>query len=169
MDKITFKGQINRASQALVVNTSELTKRALLKTLYNETMMSGRELVMTAVELDDTADQNVKSMTFGIRGNYAKSSIAGDTQLYDAITAGVMLMCVVIENTTQHTAQVSMGTTPSGFEVFREQQVAPGITTVTINRVYDLVNAVSAYMHHAGDGDTFNGAILNITLLFKTV
>ena len=167
MDKISFKAQSNRASQALVVTTSEYTKRALLKTLYNETMMSGRELVMTGVDLDDSTDQNVKGMTFGIRGNYAKTGITGDTQLYDAITAGVMLMCVVIENTTQHTAQVSMGINPSGFEVFQEQPIPPGITTITVNRVYDLLNPVSAYLHHAGNGDSFNGAVLNITCLFK--
>lgn len=166
MDKLTFKIQANRASQALVIQSSDITKRALLKTLHSDAIMAGTELVLIAVELDDTADQNVKSMTFGLRGSPLAQNITEDTILENVILAGRTLVAVLIVNTTEHTAFISIGTTPGGSDICKNMEIKPGLNTIGIINTFSLTENISAYINHASEGDAFNGASLNVTFIF---
>ena len=170
MDLITFKIQANRASQALVIQSSNITKRALLKTLYNEAIMTGNELILTDIELDDTSDHNVKSMTFGLRGNIQSEHVSGDLCLVNIIPPDATLLAIVIENETGNEAKLSFGITSAGSEIAAgvEIEAAPKLTTVTVINTFSKNEYKSVYIHHAGEGDSFNDAILNITFLFKS-
>jgi hypothetical protein len=115
MDKITFKIQANRASQAMVIQSSEITKRALLKSLYSESQLAGSEITLKDIELD--ADNFIKSMTFGLADTTRKLGVEYDSFWTNLIPAGRVLLCIIIENTSETAAQLSFGTTPSGVDI----------------------------------------------------
>ncbi len=167
MDLITFKIQANRASQAAVIQSSDKTKRALLKTLYNEATMTGLDIMLTDTVLDDSGF--IKTMTFGLRGNPRSENISEDTCLANVIPPGATLIAMLIENETGNACKLSFGVTPGGSEIAPGVEIAAGpeLTTVPVINTFSLTEFKSIYVHHAGDGDAFNDAVLNINLLFK--
>jgi hypothetical protein len=102
-------------------------------------------------------------------------NVIDDTFWINMIQAASRFICVVIENITTNAAQLSMGTTPGGTDIFASLPIPPkvgdknGLVTVNIDNVFDLHNALSVFLHHLGVGDAFNGANLNFIFLFQGV
>lgn len=175
MDKITFKNQGSRTSQAVIIHTNEMTKRALMKSLYNESQLTGIKITLQDIELDDSSEQFVKNMTFGIGAGIPWiTNIQADIFWANMIAAGARFICLIIENTTTQTPTLSMGTIPGGTDIFQSLTINPqvdgknGLTTVNINNVFDLHNALSIFLHHGSEGDAWNNANLNLLFLFGT-
>jgi hypothetical protein len=177
MDKITFKNQPNRASRSIEIHSSEATKRDLFTNLYNESQLSGIKITLLDVHFDDSPDNVIKSMIFGIgpQEDPRIMNISQDTFWANLIGAGCMFLSVLIENTTTNSPTLSMGTTPGGNDIFASLPINPkvgdknGLTTVTLNNVFSLTDALSVFLNHAGVGDTWNNANLNLYFLFKAI
>ena len=175
MDNIYFKRQQGRISLALQVKTSEVNKRENMTSLYNEAINSGMDIVLVDSETDQSDDMFIQSMTFGLGNNSTKTNIQSDTLFPNAIPASTLLLCIVIENMTEYAAQLSMGTTAGGTDVFSCVSIAAkandinGLTTININKPFDMDNACSAFLHHGGLNDVWNGAKLNISFILRSV
>jgi hypothetical protein len=173
MDLISFKTQTNRASQAVVIKPGDIYKRALLKNLYNESLLSGSEITLKAVELDDADDALVNSMTFGLADACKKANVSYDSFWTNLIPAGKVLMCIIVENTSENAAQLSLGTTPNAVDIAESIPIAAKdgernkLTTIVVNKPFDLLLPSTVFLHHAGEGDVWNDTILNLTFLFQ--
>jgi hypothetical protein len=173
MDKIVFKRQANRASKALGIATSEITKRELMDDLFEESRITGIKITMIDFELTD--DAVVKSMTFGIGPGESPRipNVSADTFWVNMIPAAARFICLVFENPTEFVPQLSMGTTPLGTDIFQSLPINPkangknGITTINVANVFSLQNPTSLFLHHGGAGDAWNEASLNLIFLFS--
>jgi hypothetical protein len=93
--------------------------------------------------------------------------VSTDQVFTSLVPAGMMLLYAEI--TSDKACQVSLGTSSGGTEVVQSLPIIAGLNTLTIESVYDLFNATSVYLNHAGAGDTFNGAILNVCFIYRSI
>jgi hypothetical protein len=177
MARIIFKRQQNRASKSLQIESAEIATRELMDALYQESQITGINITLLSVEKDDSADEVVKSMTFGIGNaeNPRIPNVQADGFWINMIPASSRFICLVVENITTNAAQLTCGTIPSGFDIFENIPIAPkvgdknGLTLININNVFDLHNPTSIFLHHGGAGDGWNGANLNLIFLFGAI
>lgn len=175
MARISFRRQANRASKAMMVEPSEQLTRELMDALYQESQNAGIKITLLSVEKDDSTDEVVKSMTFGIGPGESPRipNVQDDAFWINMIGAASRFICLVIENTTTNAAQLSCGTTPGGSDIFASIPIAPkvgeknGLTPINIMNVFDLHNPTSVFLHHGGAGDAWNNASLNFIFVFS--
>lgn len=175
MDNLNFKSQPNRASLAVVIQSSDISKRALLKSLHDESILAGSKIILKAVIVANDDNALVQSMTFGLEADTQKKNISYDTFWTNLIQPAAVLMLIVFTNTTKKAAQISGGVTPNGFELFESVTIEgkendkdrDKLTTVVVNKPFDMDLPSTVFFHHAGTGDDWNDAILNAVFLFQ--
>lgn len=112
-------------------------------------------------------------ITIGLGTSYRTEWISSDTTWLALIPAGQELLSILIENSTINAAQLSIGITPGGLEVVNgcpvreKSQLENGLTSLTIENTYSLQYSTSIYIHHAGEDDTWNGALIRLTFVWK--
>ena len=104
-----------------------------------------------------------------------RRNIAADSTFLTILPAGYKFNEVVFVNTKALYAQLSMGSTPGGVEAFGSMglnaldPINKGLTTLVVNKVFDLVNPTTFYLHHGSMGDDWNGAVFNIEFIFEKI
>lgn len=91
------------------------------------------------------------------------TAVTGDYTWTALVPAGYLLEYMVIEETAGKQAQISAGTTSNGKNVFESEAVTKSaLTVININKTFSKTAATTVYLNHAGNGDKWNGASLNI-------
>jgi hypothetical protein len=122
MDKIIFKEQPGRIAPELVIMTNEITKRALIKSLYNEAQINGKDLILKDVELDDAGF--LRSVTFGLGDDSSQEGIIQNSVFPTFFVPARDYSFLILRNTTNHDITLSGGITPNGSELFSAQVIA---------------------------------------------
>lgn len=140
MDKISFKEQPGRISQTLVVETSETSKKALLKALYKESLATGRVIVLTGLNQDDDVNAFVKSMFFGLGQDQQVIGIDGDRSFLEFFGQNTLYQYVIITNEGDTDLVVNGATTEGGSDLFTDENIAPGESKpIKIDQVFSAV------------------------------
>ena len=107
--------------------------------------------------------------------SYPTFTVSADATFVNVVPAGYMLLAVVFENHTVNWAQLSMGTTVGGSDIFGSAGInyystgSLGMTTVDVSKVLNPGGPTTIYLNHSLDGDTWNSAVLKVKLiLYKT-
>ena len=108
MDKIIFKEQTGRIAPDMVIMTSEITKRALLKSLYNEALNNGKDLILKDTDIDDAGF--LKSMTFGLGDDSSQEGIVQNSVFPTFFVPTRDYSFLILRNITSHDVTLSGGT-----------------------------------------------------------
>jgi hypothetical protein len=161
MDKISFKNQTGRIAPEVVIQTSESTKRALLKSLYNEAQINGRDLILKDVELED--GYFIKSMIFGLGDDSKQTNVTLNSIFPTFFMPGRVYQIIILENTTNNPVDVICGTIQGGSDLFNDTVPANGITPILITKA--VVTMTPLFI----SSDNWNGASVNISSISKVI
>jgi hypothetical protein len=111
--------------------------------------------------------------TIGLGTSYRSEWIDKDTEWLSLVPAGMLLQYIIVENATTNEPQLSIGTDSGLLNIAENVPInAQGITkptTITFGKVLDTTYDTSIYIHHAGDGDTWDGATIRLTFVWRSV
>ena len=162
MDRISFKNQTGRIAPEVVIQTSDGTKRALLKSLYNESAINGRDLILKDVELDD--GDFIKSMIFGLGDDSRQTNVTLNSVFPTFFIPGRVYYIIVLENNTANPVDVNGDTVQGGSALFNGVTVpAYGITPVLMTKA--VVTMTPLFI----SSDNWNGASINISSISKVI
>jgi hypothetical protein len=122
MDKIIFKELTGRIVPELVILTNDITKKALIKSLYNEATTNGKELILKNIDLDDAGF--LKSATFGLGDDSSQEGIVQNSVFPTFFVPTRDYSFLILRNITSHDVTLSGGTTPNGSDLFSNIVIA---------------------------------------------
>jgi len=88
------------------------------------------------------------------------------------IPSGWMVEYLVFEESTGNSGQLSCGTSSGATNVMRSEAITGGGITVISNltqRISSMSSAITLYINHAGDGDTWNGMNLTVYCVMRKI
>jgi hypothetical protein len=96
------------------------------------------------------------------------SDIVADTTFTDCVPAGYILEYVVFDNSTGQSAVLSCGTSAGAYDVFQSWGInANGLTSIPVGKTLSLSVVKSLFVNDDQDGDTWNGANLDMYLVLS--
>ena len=124
------------------------------------------ETVQNALRLLDGLINALPVSTYVV----TKTNIAADTTWTDVIPAGYCLEYIVFSELNGTSPILDLGITVGGNEVFINQEmVSSGLTTVSLFRMFSLVNPTTLYINDDDAGSNWNGTNLNIYLVLRKI
>lgn len=109
------------------------------------------------VRVKNGASQNENEMTVNMQ------ALTGDYVWSAMIPKGYLIEYMIFDETAGHSAQLSAGTSVGEDNVFDSEAITGGaLTVININKVFSKTENTTVYINHAGDGDTWNGASVNV-------
>lgn len=159
MSRITFKKQTDRISPYIIISSDDDNVRSNLAAVYRESLATGLDVKLVETTLDEAL--MVKQMKFGIGSDLDITGVTSDYTNAALFQPGRSYVYLFVNNTTANVAQLSGGTTAGGTDLFAGEAIAAnGVTLIVLD--YSPTVITPLYLHHAGDGDTWNGASLNL-------
>jgi hypothetical protein len=114
------------------------------------------------IRIKNEPSTNINAMTV------VALSLTNDYAWADAIPAGYILEEMIFDETAGKTAQLSAGTSANGTNIFSQAGITEGaLTVIKVDKAYSKTTAKTIYIHHSGDGDTWNGATITVYAILR--
>jgi len=156
--RIEFKKQPGTDTPLVLLSSTDVQMKAIMDSIYNESIRLGMNLQLIDVEKDK--NNFVESMKLGLVSEYPIADITEDNIAYGFFQPNRSYLFVCVKNTSDKIATLSGGITDAGTELFSNERIAANdITLIKIDRSF---NESTPFYLHAGVGDEWNSAVLNI-------
>ena len=100
----------------------------------------------------------------------ARLKISADITFEKILPYGYILEHILIQNDTANQGQISLGSTNVLGDYFASEAINPsGQTLLNIKKLPIVKANTTLYLHTNGDGDTWNGMIIDIKFYFRKV
>lgn len=97
------------------------------------------------------------------------TAITDDTELVDAVPPGYQIIDFTFYNKTANECIIDCGSSSGGEDIFEQQTIVAGITTIVINKTISMTVRKSLYLNDDGAGTWASASIVVLVHMKKVL